>query len=58
MKSKWLPTLFSVGMGVFALLTPDIQTAIVAHPHLATGLGFAYAILKGILPSPIHQDPK
>ena len=58
MKSKWLPTVFSLVLGVFAVLTPDIQSAIAAHPNLATGIGFAYAILKGVLPSPLQQDPK
>ena len=58
MKSKWLPTFVSMLLGAFAVLTPDIQSAIVAHPNLATGIGFAYAILKGVLPSPLQQDPK
>jgi hypothetical protein len=50
---QWLPTIVTVAIGALSSLSPDIQAIVAQHPNLAIGLGTAYALLKGFLPSPI-----
>lgn len=51
---KWLPTALTVVLGVIATLTPQIQGALSAHPGAAAGIAAAYAIIKGLMPSPLQ----
>jgi hypothetical protein len=52
---KWWHTFASVAIGAVAIAAPPLQTVIVAHPAVAAGLAFAWAILGHILPSPLKQ---
>jgi hypothetical protein len=53
---KWFPTILTVAIGVLGQASPDIQAAVSQHPNLLLGLGTAYALLKGFLPSPIASS--
>jgi hypothetical protein len=53
--AKWWHTLASVGGAVLIAVTPALQGAISSKPVLSTVLGFAWAILGHILPSPAPQ---
>lgn len=51
---KWLPTFLTVALGGLAAATPQLQEQIGKHPDFATTLITAYAVLKGILPTPLQ----
>lgn len=53
--AAWGPTALTIGLGALATLTPEIQQAVSQHPNVALGLGTLYAILKGIMPSPLKS---
>jgi hypothetical protein len=50
---KWLPTIVTMIVTGLGLLTGVIQAAYAAHPDLALVVTGLYAIIKGLLPSPI-----
>lgn len=50
---NWWHTLASIGLGALAILAPPAQALIGAHPAVSAALGFAWAILGHILPSPL-----
>ena len=53
---KWFPTILTLAIGALGQVSPDIQAAVSQHPNLLLGLGTAYALLKGFLPSPIATN--
>jgi len=53
--NKWLPTITTIILGVIGSFTPQIQDAIAHHPGVALVLGTGYAILKGLLQSPLPK---
>lgn len=52
---KWFPTFITIALGGLAAATPDIQKAVAEHPNFATGLVTAYAIIQGLIPSPVDK---
>lgn len=50
---KLIPSLVTLGLTVIALFDPQIQDYVVGHPQVAAGLAGLYALLKGLMPSPV-----
>jgi len=55
---KWIPTIVTLVAMLVGALTPQIQEALKHHPEAALLIGGIYAILKGLAPSPIVDQPK
>lgn len=49
----WIPTVVTAILGVVAAFSPQIQDVLSAHPAISVVLGAVYAIIKGLLPSPV-----
>jgi hypothetical protein len=50
--NSWIPTVVTIVGSILASIhAPDW---IAAHPQLAAGLAGLYALIKGLLPSPIQ----
>lgn len=52
---KWLPTVVTVVLGLAAMFTAPVQAFLVAHPQAAALLAAVYAIVKGLMPSPVSN---
>lgn len=50
---KWIPTVVTAVLAAIGVLTPQIQALLAAHPSVGILLGAVYAVVKGLLPSPI-----
>ena len=55
---KWLPSLIAIATGAAAILAPELQAVIAAHPVVASVLGSLYAIMSHLLPSPTGAPDK
>jgi hypothetical protein len=53
MFSKFWHSALSIGIIVFSVVAPQIQTVISHHPIATTVLGGIWAIIGHLLPSPI-----
>lgn len=51
--SKWWHTLATIGLAVFAIVAPTVQTAITTHPVISATLAAVWAIIGHLLPSPV-----
>lgn len=51
--TPWIPTLITIVLGAAAASTPQAQSYLAAHPTVSALVAAAYAILKGLLPSPV-----
>jgi len=51
--TKWLPTVITLVLTLIGILTPAIQHYLSAHPAASTVLVGIYALIKGLLPSPV-----
>lgn len=52
---KIIPSLVTLAATAVTLFTPELQALLVAHPAAATVFAGIYALIKGLLPSPIAQ---
>ena len=52
---QWLPTAITAFLGILAAFSEPIQGFISAHPMAGVVLGAVYAIVKGLLPSPVAK---
>lgn len=50
---KWIPTIVTVILALAGALTPQISAFVTAHPEAATILAGVYAVIKGLMPSPV-----
>ena len=55
---KWIPTIVTLVLTIAGMLTPQIQAALAHHPEYAMLVAGVYAILKGLAPSPVADQPK
>lgn len=50
---KFIPSFVTLALTAASLFAPQIQAFVTAHPSAAAGLAGVYALIKGLLPSPI-----
>jgi hypothetical protein len=55
--TKWVPTIVTLLLTIAGMFAAPIQAALSAHPTIGLLLGGIYAIIKGLLPSPVTQNP-
>lgn len=51
---SWIPILITIGTAVVAAVTPNIQHFWSAHPTVTVVLAGVWAVIKGLLPSPLQ----
>lgn len=52
---KWLPSVITLCVTAVGLFQPDLQSYVGTHPQVAVAVGGIYAIVKGLLPSPVSS---
>jgi hypothetical protein len=55
---KWIPVLITVGGTIISMLTPAIQHFWSTHPETTVLIAGIWAVVKGLLPSPVVDTPK
>jgi hypothetical protein len=53
---KWLPILLTVAGTLVTALSPAVQGFWGHHPEVASGVIGGWAVVKGLLPSPLQGD--
>lgn len=53
---KWIPTIVTVVLGLAGAFTPQIQGLVSAHPATATVFAAIYAVVKGLLNTPLGHS--
>lgn len=53
--TKWLPTIVTLIVTLIGVFTPQVEAFVSAHPAVAALLAGVYAIVKGLLPSPVTK---
>ena len=53
---QWLPILITIAGTVIAALTPAVQDFWSKHPETTTVIAGVWALIKGLLPSPVVQN--
>ena len=51
----WVPTAITVGLALLSALEPTINSYVAAHPQQAVLLAGVWAILKGLMKSPVGK---
>ena len=54
--AAWLPTAITVGSALAAALYPQAQSYIVSHPSQAVLIAGLWAVLKGLMASPLSAN--
>ena len=54
--TKWIPIAVTILLALVGALTPQINAYVAAHPAAAMVIAGVYAVLKGLMPSPV--DPR
>lgn len=54
----WIPSFVTLALTIAGLFNAPIQSFISSHPTAGIAIGGIYAVLKGLLPSPVQSASK
>ena len=53
---KWIPTVVTVVLGLAGAFTPQIESLVSSHPASAVIFAAVYAVVKGLLNTPLGKN--